>query len=320
MNIEHIHVKDIFRDPSQVRKSFRKDSMDSLARSIREVGMLHPLIVKEVSAGYQLIAGERRLRAAKVLNISMVPCVILKPGIPAMQIQLVENLQREDLNPVERATAVREFMDMDKLSVTAASKRLGIPRTTLTDWLDVLEVDERYQRALIDNFNGGDSPLTLSHITEGCALANRLRSPAICNVLLDAVLEFKLSKVETREVCTLVRANANVSIDAAVRLVRRPVDVSKLPKDEEDARMAVERNIEHWVTTLERSTDTLSQLQRVAPYYLLENERERIITRLEELDNLLSQTLYHINTNTQMPSPPPKPAKVRKGNKKKKAS
>lgn len=320
MIIEHIPVKDIHVDSSQVRKTFRKDSLSGLARSINEIGLLHPLLVKKtaekVVVEYKLIAGERRLRAAKELGLAKVPCVILKPGVPVVQVQLVENLQREDLNPVERAMAVREFMDMDNLTKSAAAKRLGIPRTTLTDWLDVLEVEERYQRALIDNFNGGDSPLTLSHITEGRALAARLRSPALCNILLDAILEFRLSKVETREVCTLVRENADVSIDAAVRLIRRPVDVNKLPKDEEDERLAVERNIEYWVTTLERSTDTMTQLGRIAPYYLSEGERERITNRLEEMNALLSQTLHHINTNTQMPPPPPK-IKVRSRKKKK---
>jgi ParB family chromosome partitioning protein len=132
-------------------------------------------------------------------------------------------------------------MDMEHLNKVKAALKLGVPRTTLTDWLDILGVHERYQRAVIDNFNGGDSPVTLSHIAEARALATRLKSPAMCNVLLDAVIEYRLSKVETREVCALVRNNANVSVNEAVKAIRRPADVTKLAKEKEDNRMAVEK-------------------------------------------------------------------------------
>ncbi|HEY8498003.1 MAG TPA: ParB/RepB/Spo0J family partition protein [Limnochordales bacterium] len=220
---EYLHIPvDRIRCDQQVRRTFNEESIGGLAQSLKEVGMLHPVLVMADGDGYyRLVSGERRLRAAVKAGERVVPALVVRqPRGSITQIQLIENLQREDLNPVERALAIRSFMEQEGLSKAAAAARLGVPRTTLTDWLDVLELDPRYQAALVDNFSGGDSPLTLSHVSEARALAARLGSPAIANLLLDAVLEHRLSKAETRQVAQLVREHANLSIQQAVRMVR----------------------------------------------------------------------------------------------------
>ena len=213
---------DRIRCDQQVRRTFSEESIAGLAQSLKEVGMLHPVLVTPDGDGYyRLISGERRLRAAIRAGETVVPALVVRSLRGSItQIQLIENLQREDLNPVERALAIRSFMEQEGLSKAAAAARLGVPRTTLTDWLDVLELEPRHQAALIDNFMGGDSPLTLSHVSEAKALAARLGSPAIANVLLDAVLEYRLSKAETRQVAQLVREHGNLSIHQAIRMVR----------------------------------------------------------------------------------------------------
>ena len=223
---------DRIRSEQQVRRTFSEASIDGLAQSLKEVGMLHPVLVIPNDDGtYRLVSGERRLRAAKQAGERVVPALVVRePRGSITQIQLIENLQREDLNPVERALAIQAFMQQEGLSKAAAAARLGVPRTTLTDWLDVLELDERYQAALVDNFSGGDSPLTLSHVSEARALAARLGSPGIANVLLDAVLEHRLSKAETRQVAQLVREHANLSIEQAVRMVRWSRNGAARPK------------------------------------------------------------------------------------------
>lgn len=300
MDVLQIPIADIQRDPGQVRKIFDAEALDGLAKSVEEVGILHPVLVKATEHGYQLVAGERRLEAAKRLGYDCIPAVVLAPGIKVKQVQLIENLQRADLNPVERAIAVQEFMEMEHLNKVSAAKRLGVPRTTLTDWLDVLGVEERYQRALVDNFNGGNSPITLSHVAEAKALAARLRSPAICNVLLDAVIEYRLSKVETREVCALVRNNADVTVEEAIKAVRRPAEVKKLAKETQDDRSAVEKNLEQWVSILERSNHTISELCRISPQYLDETERERIVGHLQDIYELAEETLRHMTALTSV--------------------
>lgn len=217
-----IPVARIRTDGEQVRHSFHEESIEGLAHSLREVGMLHPVLVRDRGDGtYQLISGERRLRAAMRLGEEEIPALIL-PGelVNATQIQLIENLQREDLDPVERALGIQAFMGREGLSKAAASARLGVPRTTLTDWLDVLDLDPRYQAALVDNFMGGDSPLTLSHVSQAKALAASLGSPRFVSVLLDAVLEYRLSKAETRQIAQRIRAEGNVSIAQLVGELR----------------------------------------------------------------------------------------------------
>lgn len=222
----NVPVDRIRCDAQQVRQTFREESIANLAQSLKEVGMLHPVLVTPEQDGhYRLISGERRLRAAIQAGEQTVPALVVRElRGNVTQIQLIENLQREDLNPVERALAIQAFMAQEKLSKAAAGARLGIPRTTLTDWLDVLDLDPRYQAALVDNFQGGDSPLTLSHVSEAKALAARLGSPQIASVLLDAVLERRLSKAETRQVAQLVREGGNISIMRAVRMVRAMTD------------------------------------------------------------------------------------------------
>lgn len=214
---------DRIRCDQQVRRTFSEESIGGLAQSLKEVGMLHPVLVMpdEEDGYYRLVSGERRLRAAIRAGETVVPALVLRNLRGSItQIQLIENLQREDLNPVERALAIQAFMEQERLSKAAAAARLGVPRTTLTDWLDVLELEPRHQAALVDNFMGGDSPLTLSHVSEAKALAARLGSPGIASVLLDAVLEYRLSKAETRQVAQMVRENSNVSIHQAIRMVR----------------------------------------------------------------------------------------------------
>ena len=217
-----IAVDKIRADAEQVRRTFEEESLEGLARSIREVGMLQPVLVAPAGDGetYQLISGERRLRAARRLGEREIPALVVDNlAASATRIQLIENLQREDLNPVERALGIRALMEKEGLSKAAAAARLGVPRTTLTDWLDVLDLEPRFQAALVDHFMERDSPLTVSHVAEAKALAARLGSPQMASVLLDAVLEYRLSKAEVRQVAQMVRSSTDLSIAEAVRRV-----------------------------------------------------------------------------------------------------
>ncbi|MGI6611078.1 MAG: ParB/RepB/Spo0J family partition protein [Limnochordia bacterium] len=294
MQIIQIPLSLVQEDPQHVRLSSDPKGIENLAKSMNDVGLLHPILVRKVAHGYQLVAGQRRLRAASRLGYESVPAIVLEPGVPVRQVQLVENLQREDLDPVERALAINQFMMAEKLTKVAAAERLGVPRTTLTEWLNVLEVPERYQKALVENFRGGDSALTVSHVSEAKGLASRLRSPGLCTIVLDAVLDYRLSKAETREVCALVRESMDLSVDEAVLVVRRPSEISRLSDDLGDGRLAVERNLDRWRYALERSTTTLLELGRISPRYLAPNERRRLVDRLQHLQELVEGALQQM--------------------------
>ena len=113
-------------NPLQPRGLISPESLTDLVNSIREQGILEPIVVAETPAGYQIIAGERRWRAAKILGLFEVP-VIVKQTTPQqmLEMSIVENVQREDLNPIERAQAYKRLIDEFNLSVTEVAKRVG---------------------------------------------------------------------------------------------------------------------------------------------------------------------------------------------------
>lgn len=301
MEVVEIRVDEIVVDAGQVRRIFDAEGIEGLARSIEEVGMLHPVLVKRIEGGYRLVAGERRLRAARKLGRESVPAIILNDRISTMQVQLVENLQREDLNPVERALAVAEYMKAEGLTKVAAAERLGVPRTTLTDWLDILEVDGRFQRAVIDNFYGGDSPLTLAHVAEAKAFGARMGSVKLQDALLDAALTYKLTKGEVRQVAKIVRENADVSIKDAVRAVRRPLDEPQEDAERNDDVPLDEQNLQRLFTTLQRSRSVLSELGHISPRHLPESERVRLIADLRELHDMIDRMIARIDGESEHP-------------------
>lgn len=313
MDVVELSVDGIAVDPNQVRRIFDGDGLEGLARSIEEVGLLHPLLVKRIDGGFRLVAGERRLRAARKLGHKSVPAIVINDRTSTMQVQLVENLQREDLNPVERALAVAEFMAAEGLTKVAASEKLGVPRTTLTDWLDILDVDERFQRAVIDNFYGGDSPLSLAHVAEAKAFGVRMKSVNLQNALMDAALAYKLSKGEVRQVAKIVRENADVSIVDAVRAVRRPLDEFEGAEERIDDLPADERNLQRLFVTLERSRSILSELGHISPRHLPESERVRLVTGLRDLYSMIDEIITRIDAESEAA---PANLSKRRGNKK----
>ena len=239
MDPVRLDIDQIVIPSSSVRGPRDVESLQGLADSLTEVGLLQPILVRRCGEQYELVAGLRRLLAARQAGLETIEAVVMADDVDTLQIQLVENLQREDLNPVERAQAVHAFITLHNLSKSEAAKRLGIPRTTLTDWLDLLEVPQRFREAVVDNFNGGDSPLTPSHVSEALALGNTLNSPYLPELLLDAVLKHKLSKAETRQVAKIIREHRDVSIEEAIRAIRYPYWL----EDDEEAAAATDEDL-----------------------------------------------------------------------------
>ncbi|MEK7067844.1 MAG: ParB/RepB/Spo0J family partition protein, partial [Patescibacteria group bacterium] len=121
-------------NPMQPRKRFSDQQMDELVASIREYGIIQPLIVSGKDGGYELIAGERRLRAAKILNLNKVPAIIRETNEQQkLEVALIENLQREDLNPVETALAYRKLIDEFNLTQEEVAKKVGKSRPSVAN-------------------------------------------------------------------------------------------------------------------------------------------------------------------------------------------
>ncbi|MHC4473441.1 MAG: ParB/RepB/Spo0J family partition protein, partial [Planctomycetota bacterium] len=133
-------------NPYQPREDLDEAGITDLTDSIREHGVLQPVVVRRVTGGYELVAGERRWRAALRLGLSRIPAVVKEVTDDRMlEVALVENLQREDLNPIEKARAYRRFVQDLGLTHEEAARRLGKDRSTVTNQLRLLELPDDVQ-------------------------------------------------------------------------------------------------------------------------------------------------------------------------------
>ena len=156
-----VEVSRIQPNPFQPRKEFNQEALESLAESIRQYGVLQPLVVtrKEIERGdggitveYELVAGERRLRASKLAQVSQVPVLIRSAEDSdkmKLELAIIENLQREDLNPIDRALAFRQLADQFKLKHVEIAKKVGRSREYVSNSLRLLALPEDMQRAVI---------------------------------------------------------------------------------------------------------------------------------------------------------------------------
>jgi ParB family transcriptional regulator, chromosome partitioning protein len=139
-----IPVTSVHPNPRQPRKDFDEPSIAQLADSIRAKGVLQPIIVRPLPQGqYEIIAGERRLRAAKLAGLERIPATIRQvTDGESLEIALIENLQREDLNPIERAAAYREYVETFQCTVDQLATRLAESRPNISNYLRLLELSE----------------------------------------------------------------------------------------------------------------------------------------------------------------------------------
>lgn len=144
-------VGDISPNPRQPRSTVEQSELSELAASIREHGLIQPLIVTRSSSGYTLIAGERRWRAAQLAGLEKVP-VIVKETTPQemLELAIIENIQREDLNAIEEAQAYRQLMDDFGMTQEAVAERVGKGRSTITNLVRLLVLPQEVQQAVLD--------------------------------------------------------------------------------------------------------------------------------------------------------------------------
>lgn len=150
LRFEEVPVSAIRPNTHQPRRSFSETSIKELASSIREVGILQPLVIRSTETGFELIAGERRLRAAKEAGLDRVPVLIRQAGEgESMEMALVENLQREDLNPLETAAAYQALMDSFGLTKDQLASRLGKSRAAVSNTLRLTRLPESIQKMVL---------------------------------------------------------------------------------------------------------------------------------------------------------------------------
>lgn len=144
-----VPLESIERNPYQPRKAFDDDELASLSASIRTHGVLQPLVVRQVGEHYQLVAGERRLRAAREAGLQSVPVTVVDfNDQQTIEAALVENIQRTDLNPIEKAQGFKDYLTRYRMTHEQLAGRLGLGRATITNLVALLEMPAELQDAV----------------------------------------------------------------------------------------------------------------------------------------------------------------------------
>ncbi len=167
--ILEVSITKIEANPYQPRTVFEHSKLEELINSIKEYGILSPLIVTEKDAGkYELVAGERRLRAAKMAGLKRVPVIVREAGdLEKFELALIENIQRQDLNPIEKAEAYKKLIEEFGLTQEETAKRMGQNRSTVANILRLLNLPDEIQKALSEGkIYEGHAKLILALDTE----------------------------------------------------------------------------------------------------------------------------------------------------------
>ena len=182
--VQSVSVYDIDNNPGQPRKHFPEESLSQLAESIRSAGVIQPLVVTRSGDRYRIIAGERRFRAARLAGLKEVPVIVREANeTEEMEIALIENLQREDLNPLEEAAAIRALIDRCRYTQETAAKRLGKSRSAVANSLRLLSLPESVRQLIEQNL------LSAGHARALCAIED----PALQASLAEKAVRLGLS-------------------------------------------------------------------------------------------------------------------------------
>ena len=246
----------------QPRKDFNEESIGELADSIKRYGVLQPLLVKKSGDHYEIVAGERRWRAAKEAGLREVPVVIKEyTKQQAMEIALIENVQREDLNPIEEAQAYQQLMQEFELTQEEIAERVSRSRTAITNCMRLLKLDKRVQDMLIQG------QLSSGHARALLALENQ-----------DAQYQIGLKIIDQR---LSVR-----EVEKLVKLLGKPKNQEK-PKEEEKDLSFIFKDLEERMKQVMGTKVIINKKDRnkgrIEIEYYSEAELERIVELIESI-------------------------------------
>lgn len=202
-----IEISLIRLNPYQPRKSFDDDKLYELSESIKTHGIFQPILVREVLDGYELIAGERRLRASKLAGLRFIPAIVVEfDDKQVMEIAILENIQRENLNVIEEAKAYEKLMNTYEYTQEELSKRLGKSRSYVTNILRLLKLPQSTQNYVMER------KLTMGHVRALLPLENQDLIEEVANKVMNdnlsvRVVEDLVKKILTKKVVKPVIEN-----------------------------------------------------------------------------------------------------------------
>lgn len=201
LQILELPVDGIVPNPMQPRQVFSHKELEDLVASIKEHGVLQPITVtKKTSGGYELIAGERRLRSAKIAGLERIPAIVRTAGeMEKLELALIENIQRQDLNPIEKAESYYRLMDEFGLTQEEAAQRLGIKRSTLANTIRLMQLPSEIQHAL------ADGKLTQGHARALVALDSRRDQLKLFKKIISTGMNVRDTESQAREISTTTK-------------------------------------------------------------------------------------------------------------------
>lgn len=207
-NVEEISLSEIRSNPYQPRKTFNEESLNELATSIKQYGIVEPIIVKKSIKGYELIAGERRCKAAKIAGLTKVPAIIKDfNDQEMMEIALIENIQREDLNPIDEATSVANIIKLRGMTQEEFATTFGKSRSYVTNLLGLLNLPKDVQNKLINK------EISMSH----ARVLSKIDDEEKVIFLADKVIK---EKMNVRDLERYVTANNDL-------VKRKPINIAQ---------------------------------------------------------------------------------------------
>jgi len=265
-DISEINIEAIKARAGQPRRTFDQESLRELAASIEQHGILQPLLVRPCEQGYEIIAGERRFRAAQMAGLEMLPVIVREmDDIEVAEIALIENLQREDLNPVEEARAYRKMIESFGYTQELLAQKIGKSRTHITNTMRLLNLPEKVLKAL------EEGQITSGHARAILSLDNAEKQLVIAAEILEKGLS-------VREVEEKVRQG---KVKKKVKRTVEVIDMSEFIKPEKtraqppELKELEERMQEHLGTKVEINGN--AQGGRIYIAYFSEEDLERIL-------------------------------------------
>ena len=206
-NVTEVNIDDIRSNPYQPRKSFDIESLNELAKSIKEYGVVQPIIVKKSIKGYELVAGERRTKAAKIAGLKKIPAIIKEfDDQEMMEIALVENIQREDLNPIDEATSISNIIKLRGYTQEEFANKFGKSRSYVTNILGLLKLPDEVKK-LVEKRS-----LSMSHARVISKIEDEDKAIDLAKkVITDSLSVHELEKLsqEEKQVSNKVKSKSN---------------------------------------------------------------------------------------------------------------
>lgn len=205
-----VKISKVEPNRTQPRKQFDEDALVELSESIKQFGILQPLLVSDKGDYYEIIAGERRWRAAKLAGLKEVPVIIKEfNDQQVVEISLIENIQREDLNPIEEAMAYKRLINEFKLKQDSIAERVSKSRTAVTNSLRLLKLDERVQQMLIDEM------ISAGHARAILAIPDKDKQASVAMKVFDEKLSVRETEKLVKHIVEPPKKKAEKQVNTA---------------------------------------------------------------------------------------------------------